>query len=279
MLSRFIQVQSIVDAAAGDDITKVKYKDPSCQMSDDKLYIGIVTRVKQRKLLDEGDIDSNASLTFFKGIRSFYHCATEYALSHHPFDDDVLLNAQFVNIQRRVTADFTQVAYFVERFPILLPFCDTKSQEQLFEQFTSYQTMHDSAIPLHIWSDAKVTEKVSSDGEDHVYYRMDTLWAYLSTVKDGVSGLPTFSLLSKVAKLVLTLPHSNADEERVFSLIRQNKTDFRNSLALDGTLSSILTVKMSCQEPCYKFEPTADVIKKSKKATWEYNQAHSSKDK
>ena len=66
VLSRFIQVQSIVDA--GDDITKVKYKDPSCQMSDDKLYIGIVTRVKQRKLLDEGDIDSNASLTFFKGI-------------------------------------------------------------------------------------------------------------------------------------------------------------------------------------------------------------------
>ena len=64
---------------------------------------------------------------------------------------------------------------------------------------------------------------------------------------------------------MLTLPHSNADEEHVFSLIRQNKTDFWNSLALDGTLSSILSVKMSCQEPCYKFEPTADVIKKSKK--------------
>ena len=205
--------------------------------------------------------------------------ACQYALSHLPFDDDVLLNAQFVNIQRRVTADFTQVAYFVERFPILLPFCDTKSQEQLFEQFTSCQTMHDSAIPLHIWSDANVTKKGSSDGEDYVYYRMDTLWAYLSTVKDGATGLPTFSLLSKVEKLVLTLPHSNADEERVFSLIRQNKTDFWNSLALGGTLSSILTVKMSCQEPCYKFEPTADVIKKSKKATWEYNQAHSSKDK
>ena len=40
VLSRFIQVQSIVDA--GDDITKVKYKDPSCQMSDDKLYIGML---------------------------------------------------------------------------------------------------------------------------------------------------------------------------------------------------------------------------------------------
>ena len=74
----------------------------------------------------------------------------------------------------RVTADFTQVAYFVERFPTLLPFCDTKSQEELFEQFTSYQTMHDSAIPSYIWSDAKSFKKVGSHEENHVYYRMDT---------------------------------------------------------------------------------------------------------
>ena len=171
-------------------------------MSDDKLYTGLVTRVKQRKLLDEGDIASSASLTFFKGVWSFHNCATDYALARLPFDD-VLLNAQFVDIPKRLSADFKQVAYFVERFPTLLPFCDTKLEEKLFEQFTSYQTMHESAIPSYIWSDAKVTEKVD-DEENHVYFRVDTLWAYLSTVQDGVTGLPTFSLLLKVAKLVLT---------------------------------------------------------------------------
>ena len=81
-------------------------------------------------------------------------------------------------------------------------------------------------------------------------------------------------MLSKVAKLVLTIPHSNADEERVFSLVRQNKTDSRNSLSLDGTLSSILTVKMACEEPCYKYEPTVDVVRKSKTVTWKYNKEH-----
>ena len=195
------------------------------------------------------------------------------------FHDDVLLNAQFVDFQKRTASDFTQVAYFVECFPTLLLFSDTKSQERLFEQFTSYQTMWDSEVPLYVWNDAKITQEVGSDEENCVYYGMDVLWAYLSTVKDDTTDQPTFSLLSKVAKLVLTLPHSNADEERVFSLIRQNKTDFRSSLGLDGTLSSILTIKMSCNEPCYKFEPSADVIKQSKKATWSYNQAHSSKDK
>ena len=79
--------------------------------------------------------------------------------------------------------------------------------------------------------------------------------------------------------LVLTLRHSNADEECVFSLIRQNKTDFRSSLSLDGTLSSILTVKMAIEEPCYKLEPTPEVIKCSKKATWEYNKEHANKKK
>ena len=46
---------------------------------------------------------------------------------------------------------------------------------------------------------------------------MDTIWDYLSTV--ALPGLETlrFSRLSKVAKVVLTIPHSNAAEERVFS--------------------------------------------------------------
>ena len=82
--------------------------------------------------------------------------------------------------------------------------------------------------------------------------------------KDTVTGQPCFLLLTKVAKLVLTLPHSNADEERVFFLIRQNKTDFCSSLSLDGTLSSLLTIKMAIEEPCHNYEPPSAVIKLSK---------------
>ena len=36
-----------------------------------------------------------------------------------------------------------------------------------------------------------------------------------------------FGRISDVAKTVLILPHSNAGEERVFSLIRKNKTAFQ----------------------------------------------------
>ena len=33
-----------------------------------------------------------------------------------------------------------------------------------------------------------------------------------------------FSILAKVAKVVLTIPHSNAGEESVFSMIRKQET-------------------------------------------------------
>ena len=91
-----------------------------------------------------------------------------------------------------------------------------------------------------------------------------------------MTGANEFQRLAAVAKLVLVLPDSNADAERVFSVVGLNKTKTRNSLALDGTLSSIMTIKMADLEPCFKWEPPSDVLKASKKATGQYNRAHRS---
>ena len=91
-----------------------------------------------------------------------------------------------------------------------------------------------------------------------------------------MTGANEFQRLAAVAKLVLVLPHSNADAEWVFSVVGLNKTKTRNSLALDGTLSSIMTIKMADLEPCFKWEPPSDVLKASKKATGQYNRAHRS---
>ena len=48
---------------------------------------------------------------------------------------------------------------------------------------------------------------------------MDVIWAQLRAI------LPN---LSDVGLTVLTVPHSNAAEERVFSIIRKSKTEFRS---------------------------------------------------
>ena len=51
------------------------------------------------------------------------------------------------------------------------------------------------------------------------------------------NGYLKLGKLAIIALLVLTLPHSNAEEERVFSMINKNKTQ-RPSLKLDGSLSN-----------------------------------------
>ena len=83
--------------------------------------------------------------------------------------------------------------------------------------------------------------------------------------------------------MVLTIPHSNAGEERVFSVIHKIKRDDRGKLQLHGTLSSLIFVKLNLPEkeqPCYDFHPSPQLLKLAKKATSHYNKVvcgHSSK--
>ena len=51
--------------------------------------------------------------------------------------------------------------------------------------------------------------------EDECHYHMDVLWHHLSKVNGG-DGRLTFPRLSKVSKLVFTIPQSNAGEESIF---------------------------------------------------------------
>ena len=81
------------------------------------------------------------------------------------------------------------------------------------------------------------------------------------------------NLLFKVAEVVLTIPHSNAGEERIFSYISKNKIPSRSSISLIGTLSSIITVKTHIENPL-QWNPTESLLQAAKKATVEYNKQH-----
>ena len=156
------------------------------------------------------------------------------------------------------------------RYNNLLPFQSAREHDCLFEEFTEFQLLNDDTIPKDIWDKATVTD---GENEEHRYFRMDILWNYMSTLRTPDHSL-RFKRLCKIAKLVLLIPQSNAEEERVFSMVRKNKISFRPSLDPEGTLSSILTVKLANPEPAHKFQPTKELLKTAKSATWEYNKAH-----
>ena len=112
-----------------------------------------------------------------------------------------------------------------------------------------FQGLTDENIPSHTWNDAKVDVK-----PDKVYHRMDIIWGYLR------ERVP---LLSSVAFCIFTISHSNAAEERAFSIIKKNKTTFCPSLDLKTSLNSIMIIKMNTPEdlvPCYRTKLPVELL-------------------
>ena len=142
-----------------------------------------------------------------------------------------------------------------------MPFSSHSELTQLAEEFVDYQLLREEDIPQRVWDKAKV-----EDGDKH--YRMDVLWHYFSTLKSG-DGRQRFKRLSNIAILVL-IPHSNADD-RVFSMVRKNKTPFDRAF---GWLqpSLVYSVKLATKEPCHKFEPHPSVVARAGKVAWEYEE-------
>ncbi|XP_058882410.1 uncharacterized protein LOC117972348 isoform X2 [Acipenser ruthenus] len=266
LMSKFVTTTAIKNA----DVCEVEYKDKQNQVADHKLNVGWTTRTTLNRLHEAGEISQYQVDNFHKAVRAFFVAAVDYAFKKLPFKEPVLEHSQFIDFQQKMDCDVNDALYFVYRFSHLLPYGDPKEQDKLSEEFLDYQLMEEKDIPRSIWEQA-----VSRVSEQEVYHRMDKVWAHMATIKSPVTGMPKLPMLSKVAQLILTLPHSNADAERVFSMIGLNKTDTRNALALEGTLSSIMTIKMSGMEPnCFKYEPPAEVIKASKSAASSYNREH-----
>ena len=70
-----------------------------------------------------------------------------------------------------------------------------------------------------------------------------------------------------MSKTVLILPHSNAGEERVVSLIRKNKTAI-GSISPGGRYVGLFAYYQNGKS---SFEPPADLLATVKKATWNFN--------
>lgn len=88
-------------------------------------------------------------------------------------------------------------------------------------------------------------------------------WAKIIKAKDFNDKL-IFPNLSKLVKIILGLPHANADAERIFSIITDVRTKKRNKLS-HTLLNSICTIRsyMQCHEvDCVSFKCEPSHIKK-----------------
>ncbi|CAM1311868.1 Uncharacterised protein at_DN1620 [Pycnogonum litorale] len=182
---------------------------------------------------------------FYEDVRKYYESASLNMVKSFPYGDYALMNAEFLNVLTRTKTSFRQVEYFVKRFKNIL---SDESKQCLEDEFIQFQV------------DDLTDEILNST-------RIDEAWNHVSKLTSSATGKPKYPNLCKVAKTVLVFFHSNAECERVFSIVNKNKTEFRSSLSIK-VLSSLITRKLVLSDvSCYQTEHDDDLLKKCKSAT------------
>ena len=98
---------------------------------------------------------------------------------------------------------------------------------------TDFQLMTDEQLP------SLQQDKLSTDA----------FWRTLLNMNTSLNA-PRFPLMKKMFSVLLCLPHSIVDSERVFSQVRKINTKYRKRMGHE-TLTALLQVKINCDDRCF----------------------------
>jgi len=101
---------------------------------------------------------------------------------------------------------------------------------------------------------------------------LEQYWRSVSSLRNPATGKLKLELLSRLSVVVLSLPHSNADTERTFSILRKIQSDSRGSLD-QKTIESLLSVKVDNHSECHQWSPDSDLVKETKNACGFYTKS------
>lgn len=235
LLTMFVKPSAMVYKLA----TEVDYKSPYNMESDKDIMVG----QQCRELLSL--VGSPRDAEFSKSVKKFLSTAVTYLIKNLPISDPVLLHAEVADISTRASASFSAVQHLVTKFPAILP--PDSSLDCLEKQFKAYQR---ADVPSAI-------EQLPTSEEQ---------WQKLGLLKDDLGDI-LLPHLPRIMLRILSIPHSNASCERMFSLVRKNRTEFRANMSVE-TLESLITLKQSAGT-CYLQKPDKKVLNACKGATAE----------
>ena len=133
-----------------------------------------------------------------------------------------------------------------------------KVYDHLYDEFRDFNTLSDKISQRYLKSISKWHYLIHTMMAAKSI-KWTTLFAiFLQSIKSPIDNEYRFRTLFKVKSNILITPHSNACIERILLRVKKNKREGseKNRLDIDGTLSSVLAVKLHKPESegtCYKY--------------------------
>ena len=222
-----------------------------CSMSEVQYKVGYHAKANSDLIIGEesrafiADKDQNALRDsrveeFFDNVRKYFVTVCDYLVVKLPLQNEVLKHAEVADVRLQTTSKSADFLFFLNTFPVLIP--AGSSKDSLLEEFCLYQC---------------------ADVSDCMDARMDHTWNNIGRRVDA-EGVVAFRDVADVMLGILTIPHSSAHCERVFSCVRKNKTDTRSSMG-DDTLEALMVVKSS-RVSCLDREYTSQTLRNLKGA-------------
>ena len=213
-------------SAIADDVVTTPFQNPKNWLPNQEIVLGDDA---MNKLADEkSGLSDERKKEFFQNVKAFYVASCDYIINSLPLKKEVLIKAKVADPSAFDTVNFSDLDFFLKKWPVLIPPGTQKSEIQ--KEFNKYRAL----------KPAPSTYLPDPEDEETEPEPLDHIWAKLGQVKE--EGKVVLKHLPRVMASLLTIPHSSAHCERVFSMVRKNQTDFRASMKTD-TLQALLVAK------------------------------------
>nr|XP_042902141.1 uncharacterized protein LOC122270094 [Parasteatoda tepidariorum] len=243
-VSKFIRAD-IIKGSSLMDINLVSEKNHKL---DDDIIIGSAAS----KLISVLKMEDKQ--LFYSNIKNYYIAVCNYIRQKFPLNSEFLLSAEVADVDKLPSKRFKDVDFFLKKFPSMwindnVEETEDMKRDKLLEEF----------------SDLQITDLPSVIKQET---RMDKKWDAISKITSNDGCFKKYSRIAKIMVAILSIPHSNAECERVFSIVKKNRTQFRNSLS-DKSLEDILIAKTTQTGCCYEQTFDKGFLKAAKSATYE----------
>lgn len=171
-----------------------------------------------------------------------------------PFGDSILKDLGVLQPDKTSSYSATTLLNLAKRFPQIGL---SESLDLIEEEFNDFILSPNDIPPPDTYHVTKTIEKPCAG----------SFWWKVSKIKT-LDGELRFGTLSRLMVGLLTIPCSNADAERGFSILRKMHTDQRSTLS-QNTIVSLMSVKFNSDPHtcCFDAELSPELISKCKKAT------------
>lgn len=236
------------DYIVQNDLDAVDPTKEECFLSADNMYFGVqvMTEIANPNIQSRKDL----ILDFQKRSRSFLVAGCCQIKNRYDFSD-VFLQKLSIFLPKNAVAHAQRSTE-----PTLLPIMmkvpcimkdKTNEEKQAIDD--EWRRLPSTVLPEDSFSNIETMSP-------------DEFWSKMLNFPE-----PLFRNLAKFVLEVLSLPHANADSERIFSAVNLIKTKQRNRL-LTSTINGTLLTKQCISRnftDCTRFKPSPDMIAKIKK--------------